>query len=178
MGSDRVLYTQGKVADDGTTPANPVVTGGLAKSFDGTDPGNISAENDVAQFITDLNRRQYVSTVHPRMWSYHEDSSSALTDAVVQASAGAGYSHFITDIVCSTGAATAMNIFFEEGSTKILGPYYLETVAGRGLGFHFTTPKRITASPLEGGWWPQSNRNIRINVLKQCIKETNPKTKK
>ncbi len=39
-------------------------------------------------------------------------------------------------------------------------------------------PKVILAPTSEGGWWPVSDRNIRIKVLKQCIKETSPKTKK
>ena len=52
----------------------------------------------------------------------------------------------MTDIVCSSGAATAMNIFFEESTTTVLGPYYLEAVAGRGVSIHFQTPKKITAN--------------------------------
>jgi hypothetical protein len=80
------------------------------------------------------------------VWSYHSDGSSALTDAQVHASAGAGLSLYVTDIVCSTGAATAMNIFLEEGSTKVLGPYYLEATAGRGLHIQFKTPKKMTAA--------------------------------
>ena len=52
----------------------------------------------------------------------------------------------MTDIVCSTGAATAMNIFFEESTTTVLGPWYLEAVAGRGLALHLQTPKKITAN--------------------------------
>lgn len=79
-------------------------------------------------------------------WSYHEDSSSALTDAVVKAAPGAGLSIYVTDIIVSTGAAAAFNIFFEEGSTKVLGPYYLEAIAGRGFAFQFKTPKKITAN--------------------------------
>ena len=39
-----------------------------------------------------------------------------------------------------------MNVFFEEGSTKVLGPYYLEAVAGRGLAIQFNPPKKITAN--------------------------------
>lgn len=124
----------------------PVIVGGHAKSPDGTTPGTVSAEDDVARFITDLNRRQYVNPVSPWLWSYHEDSSSALTDASVQADPGDGFSIYVTDIIVSTGAATALNIFFEEGATKVLGPYYLEAVAGRGLAIHFVTPKKITAS--------------------------------
>lgn len=80
------------------------------------------------------------------IWSYHEDSSSALTDASVQSAPASGLSVYVTDIVVSTGAATALNIFFEEGSTKVLGPWYLEAVAGRGLAIHFSTPKQITAA--------------------------------
>ena len=136
----------GTVADDATTPGAPVMIGGQAKNFDGTDPGNVSAEDDVARAILDLNRRQYVNTIHPQMWSYHENSSSALTDVSVQGAPAAGYSIFVTDIIVSTGAATALNVFFEEGASTILGPYYLEAVAGRGLALHFVTPKKITAA--------------------------------
>ena len=136
----------GTVADDGTTPSSPVMIGGWAKNFDGTDPGNISAEDDVVRFIADPNRRLYVNTTHPMNWSYHENSSNALTDASVKTAPGANYSLFVTDIIVSTGAATAFNIFFEEGASTILGPYYLEAVAGRGVVLHFKTPKQITAN--------------------------------
>jgi hypothetical protein len=57
----------------------------------------------------------------------------------------ASNSVFVTDIVVSTGAATAMNVFFEESTTTVLGPYYLEATAGRGFALHFNTPKKITA---------------------------------
>ena len=91
------------------------------------------AGKDVVRFQTDLNRRQFVNTRHARWWSYHEDSANALTDQAVQADPGDGYEIVITEIMFSTGAATACNIFFEEGASKILGPWYLEAVAGRGV---------------------------------------------
>ncbi len=78
-------------------------------------------------------------------WTYHVDGSSALTDVTVQASPGVGRSIYVTDIVFSSGSATAINAFFEEGSTKVMGPYYLEAIAGRGAVIHFDTPKKITA---------------------------------
>lgn len=62
---------------------------------------------------------------------YHEDSSSALTDAVVKPAQGGSLRTYITYISVSTGAATALNFFLEEGSTKVYGPKYLEAVAGR-----------------------------------------------
>lgn len=60
--------------------------------------------------------------------------------------AGWSLSLYVTDIVISSGAATAMNAFFKEGTTTVLGPYYLEAVAGRGVAIHFGTPKKITAN--------------------------------
>ena len=79
-------------------------------------------------------------------WSYHANGSTALTDAEVQAAPGAGLSVYITDIVFSSGAATAINLFIEEGSTTKLGPYYLEAVAGRSIHIRFQTPKKHTAN--------------------------------
>lgn len=136
----------GTIADDATTPGSPVMVGGWMKNFDGSDPGNVSTEDDAVRFITDPNRRQYVNDVHPQYWSYHEDSSNALTDAEVKAAPASGYAIFVTDIVFSTGAVIACNIFFEEGAAKKLGPYYLEAVNGRGLHIQFKTPKQITAA--------------------------------
>jgi hypothetical protein len=82
----------------------------------------------------------------PQIWSYHENSSNALTDASVHAAPGVGLSLYVTDIVISLGAATALNVFFEEGASTVLGPFYLEAVNGRGLAIQFRTPKKITAN--------------------------------
>ncbi len=134
----------GNVADDAANAGSPVLVGAVAKSPDGTDPGNVSAENDRTFATADLNRRQFVNTRSAWTWSYHSDGSSALTDASVQADPGDGFQIVITEIIFSTGAATACNIFFEEGSTKILGPWYLEAVAGRGVVWR--GEKKVTAS--------------------------------
>ena len=109
-------------------------------------PTRIDTEGDATSLAADFDGAIFVRPHGPQVWSYHADGSSALTDATVHASPGAGLSLYVTDIVVSSGAATAMNIFFEEGSTKVLGPYYLEAIAGRGLSLHFQTPKKITAA--------------------------------
>ena len=82
----------------------------------------------------------------PQIWSYHENSSSTLTDTSVHAAPGAGLSLYVGTIVVSTGAATALNIFFEEGASTVLGPYYLEATAGRGFTIQLNPPKKITAN--------------------------------
>jgi hypothetical protein len=123
----------GTVADDAAESGNPVSVSGLAKSPDGTDPGNVSAEGDRAEFITDLNRRQFVNITHPQFKHKHLDGSSAYTDESIAAAPGAGFQIVITNIIASTGAATALNFFLEEGASKIFGPIYLEAVAGRGF---------------------------------------------
>lgn len=78
-------------------------------------------------------------------WDYHEASSAALTDAIVTGPPGDGLALYITSIICSTGAATAWNVFFEIGAVTVLGPYYLEAVAGRGFVLNFASPKKIIA---------------------------------
>lgn len=123
----------GTVADDATTPGAPVMVGGFAKSPDGTDPGSVSAENDVARAITDLNRRVYVNTEHPRSGHKHLDGTSAYTDESIVSDPGDGFQTIITNIIASNGEAIALNFFLEEGSTKIFGPIYLPAVAGSGF---------------------------------------------
>ena len=122
----------GTAADDLTTPGAPVMIGGTGKSPDGTDPGNVSAEDDVTRLITNLNRRLLVEHFDPSCNTVHFDGSSQYTDQTIAADPGAGFAIVIDFINFSSGAATAINLFLEEGSTKIWGPIYLEAVAGRG----------------------------------------------
>ena len=137
----------GDVAHDDVAAGNPVLVAGISQNMDNTAPPNrVSAEGDTVRLATDRDGTIFAHPHGPQIWSYHENSSSALTDASVQAAPGVGLSLYVTDIVCSTGAATALNVFLEEGATTVLGPWYLEAVAGRGLAIHFLTPKKITAN--------------------------------
>lgn len=137
----------GDIAHDTGVSGNPVQIAGAAQDMDDTAPPNrVSAESDVTRLATDRDGGLFVHPHGPQIWSYHLDTSSAQTDTTVHASPGAGLSLYVTDIVFSSGAATAINLFFEEGSTKVLGPYYLEAVAGRGMHIKFQTPKKITAA--------------------------------
>lgn len=132
----------GTVAHDSPDSGNPIKIGGRADTTFQT----AAADADRVDALFDVYGVQEMRTDHPNRWSYHENSSSALTDTSVQAAPGAGLSVYITDIVFSTGAATACNIFFEEGASTILGPYYLEAVAGRGLVISFRQPHKCTAN--------------------------------
>ena len=129
--SDNVAVV-GTIADDATTPGNPVMVGGFAISPDGTDPGSV-AEADVARFRTDLNRNLLVNTHHPRSLHKHLDGTAAYTDESLVADPGDGFQVVITSIIFSSGEAVAINFFLEEGATKIFGPIYLEAIAGRGF---------------------------------------------
>lgn len=136
----------GDVAHDVAAPANPVVVGGQMETMADSAPATRAGTDADAVKLAAVDGALYVVTTAPQTWSYHENSSSALTDASVHAAPGAGLSLYVTDICVSTGAATALNVFFEEGATTVLGPYYLEAVAGRGMKIHFQTPKKITAN--------------------------------
>lgn len=132
---------------DGAAGTSPLLIAGVAQNMDGTDPPNrVSTEGDATRLATDFDGTMFVHPHGPQIWSYHEDSASALADQSVHADPGAGLSIYVTDIVVSSNAATAMNVFFEEGGTTVLGPYHLEAVAGRGMALHFQTPKKITVA--------------------------------
>ena len=71
-------------------------------------------------------------------WTYHEDSASALTDTTVHAACASGFFNYVCSVVSSTAAATAYSLKIEDSTTAtILGPYYLEAVAGRGFAISF-----------------------------------------
>lgn len=141
------LGVVGNAAHDAAASGNPVLIAGIGETMADSAPGNrASTDADAVRVATDLDGAVYAHPHGPQVWSYHENSSNALTDASVHAAPAAGLSLYVTDIVLSTGAATALNVFFEEGASTVLGPYYLEAVAGRGLALHFQTPKKITAA--------------------------------
>jgi hypothetical protein len=123
----------GNIAADSADSGNPVKVGAVAYSPDGTTPGTAVAEGDRSNAKTDLDGNLFVKVNPATSKTVHLDGSSAYTDQSLIADPGDGFQAVITNIIASTGAATALNFFLEEGSTKIFGPIYLEAVAGRGF---------------------------------------------
>lgn len=135
----------GKAEDGAHTSGDVGVMLLGVRNDNGSATGRGSADDDYVPISVD-NYGAVPIVGHPNSWTYHENSSSALTDTQVAATPGAGLSLYVTDITVSTGAATAYNFFLEEGSTTVYGPMYLEAVAGRGFTHVFKTPKKITAN--------------------------------
>lgn len=134
---------QGNVAHDSADSGNPLKIGGRADTTFQT----AVADGDRVDAVFDVYGVQAVRDDHPNKWSYHDDDVVAVTtDGTVQSAPGVGLSVYITDIIFSVGAATASSIFLEESTTKILGPYYLEAIAGRSIHIRFKTPKKATAN--------------------------------
>lgn len=137
----------GTVADDGTTPGNPIMIGGKAVETDGTDPTSVSAEDDVAILRTDRNRRLLVNIGHPNAWKVNENHVTAQTNNQLKAAPGANLSFYITDIIISNGAtAGTVKLVEDEGGTPadIFGPYYF--AVNGGICKRFATPIRMTAN--------------------------------
>jgi hypothetical protein len=136
----------GLTAHDAVATGNPVLLGGQMETMADSAPGTrAGTDGDVGKMAT-LDGAQYVIPCGPQTWSYHEDSSSALTDATVHANPGTGLSLYVTNVVFSTGAATAWNIKLNSpAGTTCCGPWYLEAVAGRGGVVPFGTPKKIAS---------------------------------
>lgn len=133
----------GDVAHDAADAGEPVKIGGRADTTFQT----AVADGDRVAALFDVYGAIFARIDHPNKFHYHDDDASAVTtDGVVQSAPGAGLSVYITDVVISIGAATASSLFLEEGSTKILGPYYLEAIAGRTIHLRFSTPKKCTAN--------------------------------
>lgn len=136
--------TGGGVAHDSADSGNPHKIGFKAYSPDGTTPDTAVTEGDRSDAKGDLDGRLFVNDEHPRYWSYHLNTSTAQTDTSVQASPGAGFQLVITDIQFSSGSATAINMFLEEGASTIWGPVYLEAINGRG--YIWKGKKHVTAA--------------------------------
>ena len=137
---------EGPIAHDGAASGNPLLCGAQMETMADSAPGTRASTDGDANKLATTDGAIFTVPCGPQVWSYHENSSSALTDASVKGAPGAGLSLYVTDIIVSTGAATALNVFFEEGASTVLGPWYLEAVAGRGLAIHFGTPKKVTAN--------------------------------
>jgi hypothetical protein len=133
----------GNVAHDGVDSGAPIKMGGRADTTFQT----AVSDGDRVDWLFDVYGVATVRDDHPNKWSYHENSSSALTDTSVQAAPGAGLSIYITDIILSCGGATAMSLIIEEGTTTtVVGPLYLEAIAGRTVHIKFRTPKKAAAN--------------------------------
>jgi hypothetical protein len=144
--SSQLIDDAAHVHDAGSIGTGMHVVGGMANTMDDTAPPNrVSAESDSTRLATSMSGAVFAHPHAPQVWSYHLDTSTAQTDTEVHASAGAGLSLFVTDVVFSNVGTAAINLFFEEGSTKKLGPYYLPAAAG-GLHISFAVPKKMTAA--------------------------------
>lgn len=141
----------GTVADDSPTPGVPVMIGGKAVETDGTDPTSVSAEDDVAIFRTDRNRRLLVNTSHPNAWSLYEDHTTAQTNNQLKAAPGANLSLYITDVVVSNGAtAGTIKLVEDESGTPVQISQTIYMAVNGGAVIRWKTPKRLTANKTLG----------------------------
>ena len=138
------VQSAGAVAHDAADSGNPVKVGGKAYNFDGTVPGTAVAENDRANFITDVYGRQFVETAHPNYWRLSADYASAQTNTSLKTAPGAGLKLYVTDVIISNGA-TAGNITLLDGSggTVLLEIY---PAINGGVAMPFRTPIALTAN--------------------------------
>jgi hypothetical protein len=137
----------GTVADDATTPGAPVMIGGQAKETDGTDPGSVSGEDDVARCITDRNRRLLVNDRHPFAFRATLQHDTAQADHELVAAPGAGLSLYLTDVIVSNGATAGTCKIIEDtasAKTALIDVMYLAINGGAVL--NLRTTMRLTAN--------------------------------
>lgn len=138
----------GKAEDVASASGDTLVAAGcVTNDADGTAFASNGTDGDYAVHACDKYGAVMVTGQHPTQWSYHENSSSALTDTTVHAACAAGEYNYIGTLAFSSGAATQMTLMIEDSTTTaILGPYYLEAVSGRGAVINFNPPKKQTTS--------------------------------
>jgi hypothetical protein len=81
-------------------------------------------------------------------WSYHYSSgATGIYRGTASGTLGAGLYNYITDLIFSTNdAQLASSVYMTDSSGTILGPYYLEMIAGRGVAISLNTPRKATES--------------------------------
>lgn len=139
-----ITEVQGDVAHDAAAAGNPVLLCGTAETPEDTAPTNqVSAEGDATRLACDRDGALFTHPHPPRIWHFPNQSSAQQTDTVVKAAAGAGLSHYITDIyVAANGAVT---ITIEEGTTVFKWRYYA-AAAGDGAMVPLRSPIKIAAN--------------------------------
>lgn len=133
---------EGYDADDAVASARPVTVGGVAKAFDGTDPGTV-AEGDSAAFITDLARRQAVTLEHPNSFRY-TGSTSAIETAEIAAAPAAGLRLYVTDVVFSADTAQTIKLLEDSGGTPADVMEIIYLAADSSFTHSFVTPVRLS----------------------------------
>lgn len=137
----------GDVAHDAAAPANPVVVGAQMETIADSAPGTRAGTDGDAVKLASADGAIFVAGRGPQSWQTRLASTSTVqTDGSIHSAPGSGLSLYVTDIIFSIGVATASSIFFEEGASTVLGPWYLEAIAGRGMALHFQTPFKVTAN--------------------------------
>ena len=143
-GGTFATQASGSVAHDAADSGNPVKVGGKAYNFDGTVPGTAVAENDRANFISDVYGRQFVETAHPNYWRLSSDYASAQTNTSLKTAPGAGLKLYITDVIISNGAPAGNNTLLDgSGGTVLLEIY---PAINGGVAMPFRTPIALTAN--------------------------------
>lgn len=155
----------GDIAHDSpnTTTSNPVKIGGVAKNYDGTDPGTV-AENDAVDARFDRQGAGFVNIGNP--YSFFTSTASGGSTAGAGLVAGvAGMSIYVTDIILS--CLTGCSFTLREDTTTVTFlsvDFYGVLTAGQSgghLNHSFRNPIKLAATkPLQY----TASEKITVNV--------------
>lgn len=150
-GRQRVLAL-GDIAHDGadTSTSNPIKIGGLAKDFDGTDPGSV-AEGDRCEFHTDRQGAPFVNIGNPYFFFTAAASGGATTGAALVANI-ASMSIYVTDVILS--ALTTATLTLREDTSTVaflsVDMGFTGVLGGANFGHSFRNPIKLAVNkPLQ-----------------------------
>lgn len=137
---------QGVVAHDAAISGNPVRAGGRARTSDVTSVAN----DDAADFITDVNGKQIVLPYAIPENAVDGSLSSDLTDTTstsLVAAQGAGIRFYMTSLqVTNSDATTSTVVKITDGSGGTLKHRLYALAGGGGYTVTFPTPIRFSAN--------------------------------
>lgn len=155
----------GDIAHDGadTSTSFPVKVGGLAKDFDGTDPGSV-AEGDRCQFHTDRQGAQFINIGNPYSFFTAAASGGATTAAALVANV-ASMSIYVTDVILSALTGCSLTLREDTSTVAFLSvDFYAVLTAGQSGGnfaHSFRNPIKLAVNkPLQY----TSTEKVKINV--------------
>lgn len=145
--STNKLEVAGDEADDAAATGNPVRIAGRAKNFDGSAPGKVSAEGDVTELVTDLERRLLVNPSHPNLFRAKSGVAAQQADVELKAAPGAATNVYVKSVWYSANANTSWVLSSRSGtaaSVSVTGTLYL--LANTGKDIVFDPPLRLATN--------------------------------
>lgn len=139
------LQMVGNTASGATDAGKPVKIGAIAKAYDATDPGQVTA-GQRTDAKADLQGRIYINESNPRYFQTTNTWAVAQTNLQLQAAPGASLSLYVTDVIFSGSVAATFVLVEDTAGTPVTKMQTIYQAANGAFGYRFRQPIKLTAN--------------------------------